>query len=310
MDNRTSREGLLLIVAAAAGYALFPIFTKTIYETTTFEPMDVLKWRFLLAAPIIWLILGGLKRNNEEAGTPDKALPRPQLLLMGLLFAFTAGSAFLALDRIPASTFTIIIYTYPAMVALMSLFLGERLSARGWVALALTLVGVALTAPDFSSGFDDAAGVFFTLLNAVTYAVYIVISGRLLRGHRALARAGAWSISGAALAAGALALFDGLPIPNTLAAWGGLLGLAVCCTVVANLAFYAGMQRLGAARASILSTVEPVMTLILAGLVLGERLEAQQVVGAALILASVILLQLRRGPKAALNAEYGVVSAD
>jgi len=214
---------------------------------------------------------------------------------MGALFAFTAGSAFFALERIPASTFTVVIYSYPAMVALLSLFLGERLSARGWFALGLTILGIILTVPDFGSGFTDMLGVVFTLLNAVTYALYIVISGRLLRGHHNLAGASAWSITGTFLTMIVVSSLRSVNWPADGSQWGSLIGMAVISTVIPIFAFYAGMQKLGAARAAILSTVEPVFTLVLAFLLLGERIQPVQIVGAALILASVILLQLGRG---------------
>ena len=97
------------------------------------------------------------------------------------------------------------------------------------------------------------------------------------------------------------------PDPSFLAdpeTWLRLLGLAIFSTVIPIFAFYAGMQKLGAARAAILSTIEPVFTLVLAFFLLNERIEAIQLIGGALILASVILLQLGRGePETQLAAE-------
>src|SRR5262249_18277946 len=165
-------------------------------------------------------------------GVRGRGLPRLRLLLMGALFAFAAGSAFFALERIPASTFTVIIYSYPAMVALMSLFLGERLSARGCLALGLTIIGIILTVPDFGAGFTDMLGVFFTLLNAVTYALYIVISGRLLRGHTALAQASAWSITGTFLTMVVVSLLRGVNWPESTTQWALLLAMALVSTVI------------------------------------------------------------------------------
>jgi len=305
MDRR-QRDGLLLLLVAAAGYAFFPILTKTLFESGRFEPLDVLFLRFLLAAPITWAVIWrmrlskphpkSLSTSGEELqSSPVPPLPRFRLMGMGALFAFTAGSAFFALERIPASTFTVVIYSYPAIVALLSLFMGERLSGRGWIALGLTILGIILTVPDFGSGFTDMLGVVFTLLNAVTYALYIVVSGRLLRGHSNLAGASAWSISGTFLTMVGVSLLRGVNWPADASQWASLMAMAAISTVIPIFAFYAGMQKLGAARAAILSTVEPVFTLALAFLLLGERIQAIQILGAALILGSVILLQLGRG---------------
>jgi drug/metabolite transporter (DMT)-like permease len=304
--DRTQRDGLLLVLLAAGGYAFFPILTKTLFDSKQFEPLDVLFLRFLLAAPITWVVMAWRRRSSTQSPSPQSGeglgrgeLPRVKLMLTGALFAFTAASAFFALERIPASTFTVVIYSYPAMVALLSLFLGERLSSRGWFALGLTVIGIILTVPDFGSGFTDMLGIIFTLSNAITYALYIVISGRLLRGHSDLTGASMWSITGTFVTMVVVSLLRGVNWPADASQWGSLIAMSVISTVIPIFAFYAGMQKLGAPRAAILSTVEPVFTLILAFLLLGERIETIQQIGAALILGSVILLQLGRSDQSA-----------
>lgn len=296
MTDRNQLTGLLLVLFSAAGYAFFPIFTKFIYEYSTFGAMDILVWRFVLATPIMWLILTAqraARRGVAPQPAPERPLPRLKLIGMGALFAVTAGMAFLALERVPASLFTVLIYSYPALVALMSLFMGERLALVGWVALGLTLIGVILTVPDLGAeGGGDLLGVLFTLGNALTYSTYIVISNRLLRGQTALLNASTWSITGSFLVLIFVMLIIGLKDPGSIEAWLALIGLAVISTVLSISTFYAGMNRVGAPRAAIISTVEPVLTLILASLLIGETLQLPQVIGAALILSSVLLLQL------------------
>ncbi len=297
--DRTQRDGLLLLLVAAAGYAFFPILAKTILESGRFEPLDVLFLRFLLATPITWIAIGWMRRSSPKTAEAKKGLPRLQLMGMGVIFALTAASAFVALTRLPASTYTVILYSYPAIVAVLSLLLGERLAGRGWLALGMTVVGIILTVPDFSAGLSDGFGIVMALLNASIYAIYIVLSGRVLRGHTALAQASAWSITGTFLTMVVIALFRGVVWPADANQWGSLIAMAVISTVIPIFAFYAGMQKLGAARAAILSTIEPVFTLILAFLLLDERILPVQILGAVLILASVILLQLGRGDQAA-----------
>jgi drug/metabolite transporter (DMT)-like permease len=80
--------------------------------------------------------------------------------------------------------------------------------------------------------------------------------------------------------------------------WLWLAGIAVVCTVTAIVLFFAGLARVGPSRASIISTVEPVVTVTLAFLVFGESLTVTQLAGGALVLASVVLLQtLGGGPE-------------
>jgi len=301
-------RGFLLVLLASAGYAFFPIFTRMLYADGRFGALDVLVWRFLLAAPVIWAALNLIpQRSDAKNGVPTQEsgkvrLPVRGLLLLGGLFAVLAATALMALERLPASAYIVIIYTYPALVALLSLvILRERLPGIGWLALGLTLIGVVLTVPTLFSDLQQVdadrqsvlvAGVIFTLVNALLYALYIVLSGRLLRGQSELAKASAWGITGSAVVALIVLLLRGPVMPGTLTEWGALVGIVIVSTVIPIFAFYAGIRLLGAARASIVATVEPVMTLTLAALILNERMEPIQLVGAALIIASVVLLQV------------------
>ncbi|HEX8682082.1 MAG TPA: DMT family transporter [Ardenticatenaceae bacterium] len=290
------REGAALVLLAAAGYACLPILAKWAYAAGL-APLDVVTWRFILATPLIWLVL-------LAGRVPLRAprLLRGRLLAVGLLFGILASTGFFALARIPSSTYTVLVYTYPAMVAILAHLLGERLERWGWAALLMTLVGVTLTVPALGVGLGqtDALGLGLALLNAALYALYIVISSHLLRGHRALAEASAWSITGSLLLFAVVAVARGLQWPVGGAALGSVFGLAILSTAIPIFAFYAGMARLGAPRASILSTVEPLFTLLLAAGLLHETMTPRQWLGGLLILVSVVLLQLRRGPAASL----------
>jgi uncharacterized membrane protein len=163
--NRTL-TGTLLALASAGGYAFFSIFAKLAYRAGV-AVFDVLTWRFILAAAIIWLAFPlWRKRARLHQITRQDALT---LLLMGVLFAFAAWVAFVALARVPATTYTMLFYTYPAMVALISLALGERLPLTSWLAIGLGLIGCALAA-----GARIEVGSFWDislpLINAATIA--------------------------------------------------------------------------------------------------------------------------------------------
>src|SRR3990172_5722123 len=106
--------------------------------------------------------------------------------------------------------------------------------------------------------------------------------------------AGAVMISATATAFWVSALVVGRPVlPGQIPpdAWGGIAGVGIVSTFIAIQAFYAGAHRIGAARASLVSTVEPVWTIALAGILFGERLTPLQLVGGALILAGVGIAQ-------------------
>jgi drug/metabolite transporter (DMT)-like permease len=78
--------------------------------------------------------------------------------------------------------------------------------------------------------------------------------------------------------------------PRTPAGWLAVLGIAIISTVAAIVLFFAGLERVGPTRAAVLSTVEPVCTVLLAAALLGETVAPSQLVGGALILTAVVLL--------------------
>jgi len=291
--TRAQRDGILFVILAAVAYALLPILAKVIYADPVLEPLDVLTWRFMFAAPAVWI---AVKLIRPAPQPPD--FSRVKMMGMGVIFACIAACAFFALKIVSASLYTALLYTYPAMVAILSAMLGERLPVRGWVALGITLIGVLLTIPA-DSGVETVSapliGIIFCLFNAFLYAIYLVINGRLLKGQgQAAAHISLWSITGALLALIVVSPFHGLTLPTLPSAWAGLAALGVISTVVPSFAMLAGVARLGAARASILSTSEPILTVILALILLPkEEMTVIQLLGGVLIIISVIVLEMR-----------------
>ncbi|HEX2621189.1 MAG TPA: DMT family transporter, partial [Phototrophicaceae bacterium] len=283
--NSTQRQGVILIVLAAAGYAMLPIFAKWAYAAGL-KPLDVVTWRFVFATPVIWLLTLRFSKSTNHGSDQTTSetttkLPYLKLLAMGGIFGIAAMMAFFSLDRIPASTYIVLAYLYPAFVAIFSIFNGEYLSSLGWIALGITIFGVALTVPDFATGFSnsDPIGLLLGVLNGFGYSIYIVLSSRLLRGQTALAQASALSITGSLIVLLFVALFiTGLNVPPDLNTWLVIVGVAMTSSVLPIFAFYAGMQRLGAPQAAILSTIEPILVVLLSTLLLGERMLPIQVV--------------------------------
>lgn len=301
--QRNQRDGFLLIALSVVGYSCLPVFTKNLYALGV-TPLDIGFWRFFLTVPMFWAIV--IARGERPLTALSKPLPRLRVMAMGTLLGFAALAAFFGLQRLPAGTFSVLFYSYPALVALIEALLGERLSRLAWGALGLTLAGVALTAPDFSAGFsgDNLPGILLALADALVVAVYMTTSSRLLRGYPDMMRAGAWASTGALVVIAVLALARGLAIPQG-EAWVYFVALALVSTVLPVFGLNAGIQKLGATRAAIIATFEPVLTAALAMIFLGEMMFPIQWVGGALIIASVILLQVRRSPAKVAPAPVG-----
>jgi drug/metabolite transporter (DMT)-like permease len=306
---RTVVVGIVLTVVSAFAFGSGALFAKPVYaEGVGWHPL--MAWRFLIGAALAWGWL--LLRAQSRAGLA-RLRRRDVAVGMGLGVLYTGNSAtyFAGLETVSASLAALIVYIYPAIVAVISLQVGQPLRGRrAWAALALALAGVALAVGNIEAG---AAPPLFGLLlmaaSPVIYAIWIVLATRLSGEDRSGvgsdARAGADPMAAGAIMLSATAatywlsgLALGVPVlPSQVpeGAWFGFAGVGVVSTFIAVLAFYAGAHRIGAARASIVSTVEPIWTIALASLLFAESLGPLQLVGGAMILAGVVMAQTGGG---------------
>jgi drug/metabolite transporter (DMT)-like permease len=277
-------------LASGAAFGAMAIFGKLAYDEGA-TVGTLLSVRFALAAALFWALSGrgavrGLPRRDVVAG----------LALGAGGYALQAGCYFAALERIDASLLSLLVYTFPGIVAIAAVALGrERMSARRGVALALASGGLALVVAGSGAGAIEPLGAALGLGAAVVYSAYILVSDGV--AGRVPARALATLVcTGAAisLTGGSALLGDLRPGELTVSGWGWLACLAAVSTVGAISLFFAGLRRVGPTAASILATVEPLVTVVLAFLVFGEALEAVQVAGGVLLLAAVPVLQAGR----------------
>ncbi len=298
--------GVLWLLASAAGFGAMAIFAKLAYAAGLALP-TLLAGRFTIAAVIMWALVVG---RRLPLRVPARRLAG-LLVMGGVGYVGQAFAYFTALQTIPAATTSLLLYTYPALVTLLAaLVLKQRVSAVGLVALLLAGAGclLVLGGPAALPGGTtlDPTGIAWGLAAAGIYSVYIIAGTRITAGIHPLVAA-TYIISAAATVYMAAGVLGGTLQPDVpLAGWAAMGAIALICTVLAIAAFFAGLARLGPARASILSTGEPVFTLALAALVLGETIQPIQLIGGALILAAgLVVSRPARGPFAAPAVEPG-----
>jgi drug/metabolite transporter (DMT)-like permease len=242
---------------------------------------------------------------------------------LGVLYTGNSSTYFAGLETVPASLAALIVYIYPAIVAVLTLRIGRRLEGRrAWGALAMAMVGVVLAIGTIDAAeVPPTSGLLLMAASPLIYSVWIVLSARLAGERRTGVGstrtggtdptvAGAVMMSATATTFWLVALALGRPVmPAEIPApaWGGIVGVGAVSTFVAIQAFYAGAHRIGAARASLVSTVEPIWTIVLAGFLFGEHLAPLQLVGGALILGGVVIAQTR--PGAASPSELRIADA-
>jgi drug/metabolite transporter (DMT)-like permease len=284
------RHGLALCVLSACGFGAMAIFAKQAYAVGV-TVVTLLALRFLLATVLFWAIVA-VRR------TP---LPSPRMVIVGLLlgaagYAAQAGLYFGALTRIDASLTSLLLYLYPGLVFVGAIALRrEHVTAGRLGALVMASAGTALVLLGGGLGAVDGVGLAMAIGAAVVYAIYILVADRavfrvdpfMLAALVMTGAAGTLVVAG--VAGGSLDL--GFPA----AGWGWIVALAWGSTVLAVSAFFAGLRAVGPSTASIVSTIEPAVTVGLATWIYGETLGPGQLVGAVLVLGAVVVLQLAAG---------------
>ena len=283
-----------MCVGSGAAFGAMAIFGKLAYDDGV-NVGTLLAVRFALAAALFWLLV---LAGRAVAAEIRALAPRDIGLALGLGaagYSVQAGCYFLALERIEASLLSLLLYTFPAMVATAAVVLGrERMDARRLVALVLASAGLVLVLAGAGAGAIDAIGAALALGAAVVYSTYILVSdGVAARVRPALLSAFVCTGAALSLTASAVVLGELQPAEVGAAGWGWLACLALVSTVVAIALFFAGLRRVGPTTASILATVEPLVTVLLAFAVFGETLGPVQLVGGGFVLAAVLALNVR-----------------
>lgn len=297
--------GFLLCLVSAASFGTLAIFATLAYDDGA-GTGGLLAVRFVVAAACFWALLGLRGMRERRAGRAPAPRPGRDGVLGGLAlgavgYAVQSYLFFGGLQRVDAAPLSLVLYTYPVLVTVAAVALRRESTSVGRsLALLAASAGVTLVLLGAGTGAIDGIGALMGFGAALTYTAYILVAdGPLARVPPLVlsalvctGAAGVFVVGGAAT--GALDLGEG-----AAPAWLVLTGLF---SVSAILCFFAGLRRVGPSAASILSTAEPLTTVLLAFAVLGDRLALAQLAGGALVLGAVVVLTRTAAPRGAAGA--------
>jgi len=177
---------------------------------------------------------------------------------------------------------------YPALVTfLAAIFFKQRITNYKITALFLTLIGITFTIGlDFGGQF---LGIVLSLATAVIYSIFLMF------GSLSIQKAGAFSASTViAVAAfviyGLIVTIQGVELPTVLSGWISIAASGLVSTALGSVALFAGLKRIDTANTSIISTLEVVVTIALAVIVLGETITLPKIMGATMVISAVAIL--------------------
>ena len=277
---------MLLAILSAASFSTLGLFAKLVYAEG-FSVPQALAWRFTVAALVLWSI-------TIVRGTWRRPiLQYRDAFLLGLLgFSPQAGMFFMAVRYLDPGLASLLLYLYPSFVVIFGALFMRVVPRKTQVgAVILSLIGCVMTL--WTRGSYPLIGYFWGLAVAILYAVYLVASEKIVSRLDPLF-ATTNLMSASALVYWIITLASGnLRVPGSATTLLAILGIGTLATVVPILTLFAAIRRIGAADTSLVSTVEPLFTIILSALLLGERLTGLQLAGGAVILGAVLVLNMK-----------------
>lgn len=274
--------GAWLAAASALTYGSLGVFTKLAYAEGWNTP-SLLAARFLFAG--LTVLFFALAARADWRGFGHA------FLLGALGYASTTALYFPSIRLLPAAVASFLLYLSPVLVAILSwAFLRERLGARGWTALAVGVAGLALLSSGALTGSLSLPGILLAAGSAVTFAITTVLGRRVAQRMH-------WARLSLGTCAGALASYLVfslatrqlvLPVSGMGILWAVCLG--VLATGIPLALFFMALARASASKVSVISTLEPVSTLILAAIFLAEIPDGLGVAGGLLIVAAAALI--------------------
>lgn len=292
--KRWSRiTGVTSAVVSSTTFGLIPLFTISLLAVGVGSP-TILCYRFLIAAVAMAIIMFFTRRSFRIA--------MDQVVVMALLAALYASTAILLLESykyIPSGIATTIHFLYPLVVTLtMAWLFKEKMSRSIYIAVVLSLIGVALLAWGEHDAGDFRRGVTYALVTVVTYAAYIV---GVMRSRAA--RVDSVVLTFYVLAFGALMFMlyalatTGIEAVHRWSSWRDLLMLALICTVLSDFALIMAIKRIGSTRTSILGSMEPLTAVVVGVVYFGERMDTTSVIGLLLVICAVVVVIVQSAPR-------------
>lgn len=273
--------GIILIAISAASFGTLAIFGRYAYAENI-DTFTLLFLRFGFSASFMTIML--ILRKEP--------FPRGRILaqLIGMGGIGYAGQSFLYLTAIKfasAGLVALLLYLYPFFVAILSMiFLKEKLTRTKAIALVIALCGTALTVGPVSG---QIIGAVMAIVAALGYSIYIIIGANVMK-HVSPFQSSTVIFTSASVVYGILTFSNGIHLPQTNFGWMVIAGIVIVSTIIPVTTFLAGLERIGPTNAAMLSTVEPIVTVLLATWLFGDQLLPIVLIGGGLILMAVVLL--------------------
>ena len=269
-------------------YGLNPLFAiPLINNGAAIESILFFRYAFavVILGVFLWLRKQSFRLSLRQAGV---------LLALGVFYTASSTLLFESYNYIASGLATTLVFLYPALVAIIMVFLGVVPSWPVWLAIAATFGGVIIMTQGGSSGAIDPVGVLLSVGSAMAYSFFIVVVNR----SKTISGISNSLLTFYALMVGAVfflqkIITSGIPVTAGIegeSAWLNLIGLAILPTIVSTASLAIATRNIGATKASVLGVFEPITAILVGSLMFGEPLTASIATGIAIAIAAVTFM--------------------
>jgi drug/metabolite transporter (DMT)-like permease len=288
-------SGIIICLLGAICFSSKAIFVKAAYRDTPVDAVTLLALRMLFSLP--FFILSAYISSSKTSNVKFTLKQWLGVAVVGCLGYYVSSLLdFLGLQYISAGIERLVLFIYPTLVLLMSaLWFKVKIKRQQWLALIITYAGLCIAfwgeISTTINASDFYKGSILIFICAITYAMYIVGSGRLIPSLGA-AKFNSYAMSFAGVAV--LIHFSIsnsnslLHLPTTVYIYSFLM--AVLATVIPSYLVAEGIKRIGSDNAAIVGSIGPVSTMLQAYFILDEPIRALQVAGTIFILIGILMI--------------------
>jgi drug/metabolite transporter (DMT)-like permease len=287
--------GVIIALLGAICFSTKAIFVKLAYRNTTVDAIALLALRMLFSLP--FFVASAAVSSSKKENVRFTAYQWIAIAGIGCLGYYVSSLLdFLGLQYVSAGIERLILFIYPTLVLMISAFVfNVRITRPQWIAIVITYFGLLLAfwgEADFDTTNPDFyKGVFYIFCCAITYAIYIVGSGRIIP-HVGATKFNSYAMSFASIGVllhylftSNVSLFNFEPLVYVYS-----IGMAILSTVIPSYLVTQGIKRIGSDNAAIVGSIGPVSTILQAYFVLGEPILILQIAGTGFILFGILMV--------------------
>ncbi|MDP2158781.1 MAG: EamA family transporter [Nitrospirota bacterium] len=300
----SARLGYIFVCSAALLWAASGNAAKFLLQSEV-TPFQLVQLRTTVAAGLLFFFLLFRRRDLLKIARNDVGY----FVILGMILAVMLFAYLYAISRIHIAAAVLLQYQAPVLIALYSFFfLRKKLSVFTVAAIVGAIIGCYLMVGAYNLNILDMnkAGILAGLASAIALALYS------LRSEYGMLTYSAWTVLSYALLVAAIVWniiippFSAFAGNYSVSAWGWIVYIGLFGTIAPFGLYNEGVKRIRSTHASITATLEPVMAGMIAFSLFGEVLTLLQIVGAGLVIASVMLLQVQKGTSERDDSETNV----